>query len=47
MEARALYGIESLSRRICDLKEHGYNIVSEMRKAPNGKRYSRHYLASV
>ena len=44
MEARFLYGIESLSRRICDLKDRGYKIYSEIRKAPNGKKYARHYL---
>jgi len=39
------YKIMSLSRRICDLKERGYNIVSERKTHKNTKqRYVRYHL---
>lgn len=47
LEARALYQVESLSRRMCDLKDQGYNVLSEMRMAVNGKKFCRYYLASM
>lgn len=47
LEARHLYKVESLSRRMSDLKDQGYNILTEMRAAPNGQRFARYHLASL
>ena len=45
VEAAELYRVRSLSRRICDLKELGWNIVSEWREDPLGQRYKKYTLA--
>jgi len=44
IEAQALYRCRSLSRRICDLKAAGYDIVSVPKMDVNGQRYARYYL---
>jgi hypothetical protein len=40
LEARTLYRIESLSRRICDLKASGYKFVKRRLKDLTGKAYT-------
>jgi len=45
LEAAELYRVRSLSRRICDLKDEGFEIVSEWRKDPLGQRYKKYRLA--
>lgn len=44
VEAWSLYGIRSLTRRIRDLRDAGYQIHSERRVAPNGQRYVRYHF---
>lgn len=39
LEARTLYRIESLSRRICDLKERGLSFDKRRRKDLTGKSF--------
>lgn len=44
-EARGLYRIDSLPRRILDLEARGHRFSKEAKKDPTGKRYTRyHYL---
>ena len=45
VEAAELYRVRSLPRRICDLKEAGFEIVSEWRTDPLGQRYKKYRLA--
>lgn len=45
VEAAELYRVRSLPRRICDLKERGFEIFSEWRTDPLGQRYKKYYLA--
>jgi len=45
LEARHVYGVEALPRRISDLKESGMNIKREMCRDECGKRYARYSLA--
>ena len=47
LHARHHYGIESLSRRICDLKAAGHKIRVQYRKDPTGKRYAEYSLRST
>lgn len=44
LEAGALYRCRSLSRRICDLKEAGFEIETELRKDATGQRYARYSM---
>jgi hypothetical protein len=45
VEAWSLYSIRSLSRRIVDLRERGYQFSAQDCTAPNSQRYVRyHYL---
>lgn len=44
LEAPGVYRIRSLPRRISDLKEAGYSIVSHLDKDVTGQRYARYYL---
>lgn len=46
MEALGLYRCVSLTRRISDLKDMGYRIISTTKKDQTGKRYVRYRLAS-
>ena len=45
-EARKVYGIESLPRRIMDLKNRGYDFEHERKSDLRGKRYTRYILLS-
>ena len=46
-EARDNYQIESLSRRMCDFKDLGWEVRSELTAHPvTGQRYTRYYLTS-
>lgn len=44
LEAAELYRVRSLPRRICDLKEAGFKIISEWREDPLGQRYKKYRL---
>jgi hypothetical protein len=45
VEAWTLYGVRSLTRRICDLADRGHRFSKQHSVAPNGQRYVRyHYL---
>jgi hypothetical protein len=45
VEAWNLYGVRSLTRRICDLDDVGHRFSKQPCVAPNGQRYVRyHYL---
>lgn len=45
-EAILDYSIQSLTRRISDLRERGHDIVSEQRRHPiTGQEYTRYSLA--
>ena len=46
IEASALYRCRSLSRRITDLRQHGYAIGSKLKVDATGQRYARYTLAS-
>ena len=46
VEANDLYRCRSLTRRIADLREAGYDIVSEWRTDTLGQRYTRYSLAT-
>ena len=46
LEARTLYRIESLSRRICDLKEEGMTFSKRRLKDLTGKTYIVYVLAA-
>ena len=43
-EARKVYGVESLPRRIMDLKQRGYDFTHERKSDLRGKRYTRYFL---
>lgn len=45
LEAAELYRVRALPRRIADLKELGFKIVSEWRTDPLGQRYKKYKLA--
>ena len=45
-EARKVYGVESLPRRIMDLKKRGYDFTHERKSDLRGKRYTRYILIS-
>lgn len=45
VEAATLYGIRSLTKRICELKSLGYRINAVTKRAPTGQRYVRYYYA--
>lgn len=43
LEARALYRVEALPRRVADLREAGHEIHAVLRKDETGKRYTRYF----
>jgi hypothetical protein len=43
VEARALFRIRALPRRISDLEELGYRFRREWRRDSTGQRYKRYY----
>lgn len=45
LEAWTLYSVRSLPRRIKDLREQGYEIISDKRVDNTGQRYVRYSLA--
>ncbi|MDM0006467.1 helix-turn-helix domain-containing protein [Variovorax sp. J22G73] len=46
VEANAVHGIRSVSRRITELREEsGFNITKQQKRDPNGQRYVRYVLA--
>ena len=45
VEANAVLKCRSVSRRITELKDTGFDIQSEMRKDSTGQRYMRYTLA--
>jgi ribonuclease HI len=47
IKAREELGIEHLPRRVKDLKEHGYNIKTRIKRGHSGKRYARYELEGV
>jgi len=44
VEASAIYKIRSLPRRILDLKDEGYEFISEWKVDPTGQRYKRYTI---
>lgn len=44
MVAAGIYKVRSLPRRICDLKEAGIKIETELRKDATGQRYACYSL---
>lgn len=44
VEAQAIAKVRSLTRRISDLKEAGFMVLSETRRDTEGQRYVRYYL---
>ena len=44
LEAIHVHRIHALPRRIADLKEQGYEFITERRKDVTGKRYVRYFL---
>jgi hypothetical protein len=45
VEAVDLYRVRSLPRRIADLRQRGYEIISEWKQDHLGQRYTRYSLA--
>ncbi len=45
VEANDLYRVRSLPRRIKDLRDAGFNIISEWRTDKLGQRYTRYQMA--
>lgn len=43
LEAASLYKVRSLSKRVCELKNLGYIIKSEMKADETGQRYARYF----
>lgn len=46
MVAAGIYKVRSLPRRICDLKEAGIKIETELRKDATGQRYAFYSMGS-
>jgi hypothetical protein len=44
VEAAAIAKVRSLTRRITDLREAGFSVLSETRRDTEGQRYVRYYL---
>jgi len=44
VEANDLYRVRSLARRIADLRERGWPIISEWKRDALGQRYTRYHL---
>lgn len=45
LEALGLYGMFRLAARVHELKQQGWNIVTDMREDENGNPYARYHLA--
>lgn len=46
VEAQAMYKARSLTRRITDIREMGYDVYSEWKTDHTGQRYVRYWLRS-
>jgi hypothetical protein len=46
LEAWTLYSVRSLPRRIKDLRERGFNIITEWRKDNNGQKYAKYLIGT-
>lgn len=47
LTAITAYGCMRLAARICDLRDAGYNIVTDMVKTSEGKQYARYRLGGA
>jgi hypothetical protein len=45
VEAHAVHKVRSVSRRITEIRDHGYLVHKEHRKDINGQRYVRYVFA--
>jgi hypothetical protein len=46
-QARTMFDCERLSARICDLRERGHNILTEMMPTKTGKRVAKYRLIEL
>lgn len=44
MTALRRYGVMRLAARVCDLRDQGHEIHTQLFTANNGKRFARYYL---
>ena len=47
VEASALYKCRSLTKRISELRDEGFDIYSEWKTDPTGQRYVRYWLRKL
>jgi len=44
VEAEAVYKIRRLAARVCELRDQGWNIESEIKRDAMGQKYARYYF---